>query len=365
MCAFSSLPSVRACEYINSSGEIVIQPTLSADGNFGGEFHEGLLALKQDPGYEYIDRSGTVVVRADVWLALDFSGGLAPAPVSQSNRPPKWGFIDRTGHFAIPPRYSAVDAFSEGLARVTASGEAGSTGYIDGDGKFVISPHLSYGASFHEGRAAAIIDGPCVITNGGSCARAEFRPTKQPAAYDCRYAFVDKSGQPVSALRFDDAKDFAEGLAPVRLGREWGYIDRSGRIAIAPRFESAEPFLESLAAVVQNGKTGFIDRSGSFMIPPRFEFADSFSDGRALVAASKGGGTWSNRYIDRTGKPAFRGEFALATPFTHRLAHVALNARLKTFAWIDTAGKPVFTYVDRRLEESASTPPRAVLSLQP
>jgi hypothetical protein len=333
--------------YIDSSGKIVIQPILPADASVGGEFHEGLLAVKQDSGYGYMDRSGKIVFHADLWLALDFSQGLAPAAISQLNRTPEWGLIDRTGHFAILPRYSWVDAFSEGLARVSVSGEVGSTGYIDSDGKFVIPPHLSYGFDFHEGRAAAIIDGPCVITNGGSCARAEFRPTKQPATYDCRYVYIDKSGQPVSDLRFDDAKDFAEGLAPVRLGTVWGYVDRSGRISIAPEFDSAEPFSEGLAAVVQNGKTGFINHSGAFVIPPQFESADSFSDGRAVVSKRNGHGTWSDRYIDRTGKPAFPGRFAAATSFTYGLAHVELNARSKTFAWIDTSGKPVFTYVAR------------------
>src|SRR5580698_10119 len=42
---------------------------------------------------------------------------------------------------------------------------------IDRHGKFVIPPHLSYASRFHEGRAAAIINGPCVTTNGGSSAR--------------------------------------------------------------------------------------------------------------------------------------------------------------------------------------------------
>jgi hypothetical protein len=330
--------------YIDLSGNIVIQPILPADYNFFGEFHEGLLAVGGRQPYRYLDRSGAVAFQADVLLALDFSEGLAPALAPDLKVPPMWGFIDRTGHFAIPPRYASVDAFSEGLARVSASGEVEGTGYIDGDGRVVIPLLLSYGSSFHEGRAAAIVDGPCVVTGGGSCFGAEFRPTKQPATYDCRYALIDRSGKPVSGLRFDNAKDFAEGLAPVRLGSVWGYVDRSGRIAIAPEFDSAEPFSEGLAAVVQNGKTGFVNHSGAFVIPPQFESADSFSDGRAVVSKSNGDGTWSDRYIDRTGKAAFPGRFAAATSFTYGLAHVELSARSKTFAWINTSGKPVFTY---------------------
>jgi hypothetical protein len=367
---FISVPAVRACSwsyliwgirtkpadplfrfvrngksgYIDSSGKIVIPPTLPlGENNFFGEFHEGLLAIDDGHSYRYIDRSGAEVFRINAWLAFDFSEGLAPA--SRFDGQPKWGFIDRVGRFAVPPKYFWADAFSEGLARVSVSAEVGSTGYIDPRGDFVIPPTLTYGSGFHEGLAAAIIDGPCRITNGGSCGRPDFQPTQPHSSYDCRYAFIDKTGTPVSSLRFDDALDFSEGLAAVRLGRQWGYADRSGQISIAPQFESAEPFSEGLAAVRQNGKTGFIDPSGSFAIPPQFQSAESFSDGRALIAETSGARATIYRFIDRTGKEAFPGRFAAATSFSYGLAQVAPTGRSnKTYAWIDTSGRPVFTY---------------------
>lgn len=329
--------------YIDSTGGIVIQPLLPGGDNFFGEFHEGLVAIKDDHGYRYLDRSGRVVFRTDAWLAFDFSEGLAPA--SRYSGSPKWGFIDRTGNFVVRPQYFALEEFSEGVARVSVSSEVGSTGYIDHDGRFIIPPRLSYGSSFHQGLAAVILEGPCQITNGGSCGRAEFRPTRLLASYDCRYAFIDKSGKPISAMRFDDAGDFSEGFAPVRIGRQWGYVDKSGEIAISPKFDSAEQFSEGLAAVIQNGKTGFVDRSGNFVIPPQFESADSFSDGRALITEIHGRGRPTYRFITRNGKPAFPGTFAAAAPFSYGLAHVALDGLSKgTLAWINTSGDPVFTY---------------------
>lgn len=324
--------------YIDSTGKVIIQPSFPAGDNFGGEFHEGLLAIEGKEGFDYVDHSGKVVFHVDTSLAFDFSEGLAPARSDQDNR---WGFIDRTGRFAIPPQYFWVDPFSDGLARVSVVGEVGSTGYIDSGGQFVISPKLSYAGDFQEGRAAAIIGGPCRLINGGSCGRPEFRPALEPATYDCRYAIIDKKGEPVSDLRFDDVLDFSEGVAPVRIGRAWGYVDRSGRISISPRFQSAEPFSEGLAAVGINGKIGFIDHSGAFVIAPRFTDAEGFSDGRALVTSSQGAPKWS--YIEKTGKLAFPGEFVTATSFNAGLAHVAVDAKGR-FAWINTSGKRVFSY---------------------
>jgi hypothetical protein len=89
--------------YINSSGKVVVQPTLPSGDNSGGEFHEGLIAVKDETGYRYMDRSGAVVFRTDAWLVFDFSEGLAPA--SRYSNIPNWGFIDRTGRFVIAPQY--------------------------------------------------------------------------------------------------------------------------------------------------------------------------------------------------------------------------------------------------------------------
>jgi hypothetical protein len=246
----------------------------------------------------------------------------------------------------IAPRYWRVDDFSEGLARVSVKGEVNSVGYINHDGAFAIAPNLSNGYRFHEGRAAVILDGPCQIANGGSCGRAEFRPGRR--GVDCRYAFIDKTGAPISDLRFDDAGDFSEGLAPVRIGQRWGYVDASGQIVIEPRFESAEPFSDGLAAVRANGRTGFIKHNGTFVIDPQFSNAESFSDGRALVSNATGefatGEFW---FIDKTGKPAFAGKFPMAASFAHGLAPVAYEFTAPSkgrYAWIDTSGKPVFTY---------------------
>jgi hypothetical protein len=328
--------------YIDARGKIVIQPTFPVYDNFFGEFHEGLLAVKEESGYRYVDRSGTTAFHADGWMALDFSEGLAP--VAEGDAGHKWGFIDRTGKFAIRPQYSWANEFSDGLARVELAGEVGSTGYIDRHGNFVLPPRLTYGSDFHEGLAAVILNGPCRIINGGSCARPEFRPTQAGATYDCRWSFVDKNGTPISTMQFDDAKDFTEGVAPVRVGPRWGFVDHSGQVTIAPQYGFAESFSEGLALVYLEGKMGFIDHSGVFVIAPQFEDAEPFADGLALVSASGEKGARRYWFIGKNGKEAFPGTYDSAASFSHGLAPVSNRG---TLAWINTVGRAVFRFRPR------------------
>ena len=61
--------------YIDLHGAVVIPPSLESYGNYGGEFHSGLLKL--DSG-QYVDQSGNKL-KVDVKSSWSFSEGLAAA----------------------------------------------------------------------------------------------------------------------------------------------------------------------------------------------------------------------------------------------------------------------------------------------
>jgi hypothetical protein len=150
------------------------------------------------------------------------------------------------------------------------------TGYIDRTGNPVIPPQFSEGTDFHEGLAAAILEKNCLIVNGGSCAPGRYTAGRNPDAPPCRWAIIDKRGQPVSGEPFDYVGEFSEGLAAVQVDKLWGYADRSGKIVIAAQWSRVEPFSEGLA-MVWDGAAGYIDHSGKFVLPSQFPGAESFS----------------------------------------------------------------------------------------
>ena len=339
--------------YINGSGKIVIKPTFDAFGNYGGEFHDGLMEIGASGG-RYVDTTGRLVIDKGFYRGWDFSEGLAVAMQKDGE---KWGFIDRTGQFAISPRFDTYpngypDSFSEGLAEIEVSQKVG---YIDRSGEFVIKPQFLDGTRFHDSVARVVAEGPCMFLGDGPC--PDFRVLPRSAKTDsqvpsCRFTFIDKSGKVISAIRYDGAKDFSEGLAAVRIGSDWGYIDKTTAIVIPPRFDEAEPFSNGLARVKKGSLYAYINGKGDFVIPLQFSWADDFSEGLAAVGKWSEDGTGEFWYINQKGTQVIPDRFALASHFFQGRAHVKLLGKSSreefrdqgTFAYIDTNGKIVFKY---------------------
>lgn len=218
-----------------------------------------------------------------------------------------WGFINAEGEVVIPPRFSQVGKFSEGLVAVmlAADGErAEASGFINTKGNFVIGPgapagfkfpkhqnFYSYG-DFHEGRASFWI-GDATGCGG----------------------YVDRNGNLVVPAEFAKVNDFSEGLACVSLPRSDGS-------SFGPK------------------RAGFIDPEGRFVIPPDREFiAQGFSEGRCEITFTNDDGSWCRSVIDRRGEVIIAsGIYTSISPFESGLARVVNDGKV---GCIDTSGAEV------------------------
>jgi hypothetical protein len=213
-------------------------------GPWGGRdegFAEGLLNVRKDGAYGFVDINGQEVITPRFAEARPFAEGLA-AVEEMSTMADNEGYIDRHGEWVIPPKFSAAYSFSEGLAQVRG-------GYIDKKGTLVIS-------------------------------------AEQLSRRLCR--------NPSCEVR---TNDFADGLALVEVWldedtRLFGFIDRTGAVAIPPRFGRASSFSEGLAAAAEDGPYGYVDKAARWVVRPKFWEAGPFVNGLARVSmvAGKGDG---------------------------------------------------------------------------
>ena len=65
----------------------------------------------------------------------------------------KWGFIDKSGVYAIAAKYGYVGNFAEGLVAFAKEKDYGKRGYMDKSGYVVIEPQYGSAYEFENGLA--------------------------------------------------------------------------------------------------------------------------------------------------------------------------------------------------------------------
>ena len=304
--------------FIDKSGHVRIrlQPAQEATS-----FSEGLAAVSRDGRWGYINTSGTWVIPPRFVAEEEFSEGLAVVTTGEyASKTAQLGFIDRTGKFVIAPRFEWASSFSDGVAAVCAGRcrdlampvPRRNYGYINKAGDFVIEPQWEFAGPFSEGRAW-VSEMPLLI--GGKIVDHQ-QPTER---------LIDPTGKLVSDTRFGWGARFSCGLAAT----DRGYVNRAGEVVIArPLPSTEESFAEGWAGVTEGGRTVFIDTTGKVVLRPDCQYATSFSEG--LAAACKNDRDYDNGwvYIDRTGKFVIPPQFHHSLgPFRNGLALVCFGCR--------------------------------------
>ena len=250
----------------------------------------------------------------------------------------KWGFIDKAGSITIDPVYKSVSKFvsgyavvelfdgkmtlierngraafgpveyqilppSEGLSR-TRKGDL--WGYLDMDGNVVIPFKFEEASDFQNGLARVKINR--------------------------KFTFIDQKGKRLTKF-YKQAYNFSEGLAIIEIDGLRGFIDRFDDIAISPEYDDADGFSQGLAAVRIGGKYGYINRSGKLDIPAKFDNARWFSDGLAPVEIA---GKWG--FIDRDGEFRVEPSYISVGNYYDGMAAVQINEK---WGYIDKNGRIV------------------------
>ncbi|HYX30966.1 MAG TPA: WG repeat-containing protein [Pyrinomonadaceae bacterium] len=316
--------------FIDRTGKIVIP--LQFDS--ASPFSEGLALVTLKDKKFFIDTTG-VMFEAKFDIIKEFSEGLAAVNIGEKripnigliSDPGKWGYIDKTGKLVIPMKFTHAESFSEGLAAIS-EGDRGA--FIDHEAKTVFEVPLDVTLGFREGIAGVLYKGTLAYfdrTGKQISPPLDYGPSSHsfseglvPVGIKGKTGFMDRTGKIVIAAQFEDAEDFREGLAPVKVRSDettwcpreasgsrkgftmkWGYIDKTGKVVIPPQFESAAPFSEGLAAINQCDEGFFIDKSGKKIMLGDFRYVSPFAAGLSRVdVMTKDGLRWG--LIDKTGK---------------------------------------------------------------
>lgn len=291
----------------------------------------------------------------------------------------RWGFIDRSGAFAIPPTYRTRPGdFSEGLARIEMDGKFG---FIDRDGEIVIEPTLDAAEPFSEGLAAATLGHYTgyVDREGEWHLRGRFRKTGSfinglAAVVDAnnRHQLIDRQGVNALPTSYQNLKWAGTWPVVVLHDGEWYFVGREGGRGRGGTFKQMEPSREgitiaspdrktwqflntdretlfevearrvlpvsdSAAAVHADGGWHFVDMNGKTIGDQRFKriVEPGFVEGLAGVFDDDG----KLGYIDKTGAFAIDPKYDDGEPFRDGLARVRLADQ---WLYIDREGDAVW-----------------------
>jgi hypothetical protein len=270
----------------------------------------------------------------------DFSEGLAGVYLDG-----KFGYIDKTGKEIIPLIYTTGTPFSEEAAWVSlCTAYPQKYGLIDKQGnqilpfEYYLSSSWSYYSRFSDGLALVATDDQ----------------------YNS-YVFIDKTGKRVTDA-YEFVFPFSEGFAAVDIGtstesmaRAYAFINKAGK-QITP---ATDPivymvfqddglrlhFSDGLAPFKKDGRYGFIDKTGKTVISFIYDYVQGFSEGLSLFYRDGKSG-----YVDKTGKEVLvfeKDERVSRGAFSNGLASVFKWGEFTNESYIITDNAHKVGYIDK------------------
>lgn len=198
-----------------------------------------------------------------------------------------------------------------------------------------MSKKLQYAALFASIISLLLLSGCNVVDTVTGKDDDKSETTLHPILLNGKWGYINNDGNIEIEPSYDEAREFSDGFAAVRIGTNWGYVSvESKTLAIPANFSVAGDFSGDLAPAQLPGQTyGFINTSGEFAISPQFDFAAAFSEGLAAVRLD---GLWG--YVSSSGDIAIELTFSDARPFSEDRAAVET---FNSWVYIDPSGQEV------------------------
>lgn len=326
----------------------------------GQESDESLKIICEHGKYGFQNSKGEILIPCKYDKVEAFCKSLAMVCLNG-----KHGYVDKTGNEIIPLKYDRIGSLmwstsDDDLLSVELNKKCG---FINKNGIIVIPlkydtigpkpDYWFYWKTCFRKDDLKIVGLEVVVKKNDGINRSnkaryyrrnsEFRDGDE---YHMKYGLINKMGQEVVPLIYDQINEFHEGLAcvqktivtqeprlvsifeknPVHFQNEenlkWGYINEKGRIVITIKYDFAENFCDGIAKVKLNDKLGYIDKTGNVVIPIKYSYIDKFEEGLARVEYL---GKWG--FIDRTGNEVIPIKYDSVSFFRAGLALAKMNDR--------------------------------------
>ncbi|TAE19435.1 MAG: WG repeat-containing protein [Bacteroidetes bacterium] len=233
----------------------------------------------------------------------------------------KWGYIGKDGKLVVQPNYNIAYEYKHNFAVVakglaTADGLENEFGVLDKTGKEIV---------------------PCKYDEMGAEVRDSIVTVAKidKATGKALFGFLHVSGKLIADFKYDEVRDFSNGMGAFAKSGKWGFIDKTGKEVIPAQFEKTFDFSEDLAYTYKSLKWGFINKAGKEVIQYQYQSqpiaVGMFMNGLAKVRKNQLEG-----WIDRNNNRRINFSYPTARDFSERRCAVKTGAK---WGFIDLTGK--------------------------
>lgn len=260
--------------FLDSNGKEII----SAEYESVGRFCEGLVAVKKDGKYGYINKNNKLVIDYKYDEAGPFKDGYAIVSIGN-----KKGVIDKKGKTIIDINYYKISYLLDDMFRIVKEKKD------DSEEDDVIGEEESY---IYDSKGKCVTDNTFYLDGVAKFSEGLLAVKNK----NDKYGYINKKGEYVIDAKFENANDFNEGLAAVRVNKEnnekedesedlsvYGFIDKFGKFIIEPQYDYTYGFCEGLACVRKDSKYGYINKKGELEIQLEYDDAHRFTNGKSIV----------------------------------------------------------------------------------
>ncbi|WP_108424530.1 WG repeat-containing protein [Flagellimonas amoyensis] len=152
-----------------------------------------------------------------------------------------------------------------------------------------------------------------------------------------KYGYVDKTAKEVVPPEYEEAEDFKEGFAKVKLNGKWGLIDPTGWQMTPFKYDEISFFANDMAAVMLNHKWGFVNIAGEETVPLVYDEVHYFKNGLTTVTKNN-----KKALINKVGKELTAFKYDTIYSYYEGMAAVSINGK---YGFIDTSGKEVIPLI--------------------
>lgn len=256
--------------FINTKGEIVIDPTFSD----AGDFSESKVAWVKRG-----DRYGLITTDGEFQLPIEYEK-IAPAGEADYffKENGKYGLLALDERQLIAPFYNKLKPFAaNGLA---AAKETDLYGYLNRNGSWRLQPAFLQASNFIQDRAVVTTEDEklaLIDATGKNHLREVYTQLwyanegRWLVEQNGKYGAIDADGAIIIPLIFDEIQPASEGFMVYQQGPGWGFLSaEDGTPLTPPVYGLAWPFKNGFARVATNRGLSLIDTTGQLRLPPLY-----------------------------------------------------------------------------------------------